>query len=254
MLVSSESNPLSWSPLVYLLMKPFSFLSLTFSFCIFSSLLPILPAISETEPNLITFKCDDGTSFTGQFFREEAIFNLPGQGEITLPQVVSASGAKYTDDNITVWTKGQEAFVEVDNQITLKNCLQVRETLTENVVASPSPLADTSWRLVSWGEEETKPLESSEITLEFTEDRLAGSSGCNRYTSGYTVSDQVLNVSLIASTRMACSPEIMQQEFTYLKHLQAAVSHKIDEQGQLIITYQIDQDSGMITFEPVVRP
>ncbi|MGA2822002.1 MAG: MliC family protein [Bacteroidales bacterium] len=42
---------------------------------------------------------------------------LPGGREYTLPQVMSASGVRYTDDRELVWwTKGSTAFAEVRDE------------------------------------------------------------------------------------------------------------------------------------------
>jgi heat shock protein HslJ/membrane-bound inhibitor of C-type lysozyme len=50
-------------------------------------------------------------------------------------------------------------------------------------------------------------------TLRFGADgRVSGSSSCNRYSGGYTLTGEGLTFSQMASTRRACAPELMKQE------------------------------------------
>ncbi|MHB8771505.1 MAG: MliC family protein [Syntrophales bacterium] len=58
---------------------------------------------------------------------------LPDGREVTLPQALSASGVRYTDDREWVWwTKGDSAFAETrapdgEWRIAYKNCRQTAE-------------------------------------------------------------------------------------------------------------------------------
>jgi len=57
--------------------------------------------------------CDDGTSLTMKnLLRESAIVLELHEGPRHLPQVVSASGAKYDDGSVSFWTKGATAMFE----------------------------------------------------------------------------------------------------------------------------------------------
>ena len=57
--------------------------------------------------------CDDGTSLTMKnLLREDAIVLELHEGARHLPQVVSASGAKYDDGSVSFWTKGDTAMFE----------------------------------------------------------------------------------------------------------------------------------------------
>ena len=75
------------------------------------------------------------------------------------------------------------------------------------------------WELSLLNDKELLPATS--ISVQFTEgENLGGSSGCNRYSGTYTVSGNSLQLSSpLASTMMACRPEIMDQESAYLKAL-----------------------------------
>jgi membrane-bound inhibitor of C-type lysozyme len=85
------------------------------------------PQVSSDEPagalNRVVFLCEDGKSFTVDFVENGNSILLQMDGNsIKLPQVPSGSGARYSDGKTTVWTKGEEGFVEVDDKILLRNC------------------------------------------------------------------------------------------------------------------------------------
>jgi len=102
------------------------------------------------------------------------------------------------------------------------------------VVAQISELINKKWALRFFGiiGSEEKPLPDTEIGIEFTADgRLHGSGGCNRYFSSYeTGPGGSLTIKQIGSTRMACPPEIMDQEMKYFRSLQGVSTFKVKQQ------------------------
>jgi membrane-bound inhibitor of C-type lysozyme len=79
-----------------------------------------VPAQAQTVANYI---CDDDQTFEVTYDGNEAQLVLDDQDPITLTSVVAASGARYSDGTTTLYTQGQEAFVEVDGDRTYNNCL-----------------------------------------------------------------------------------------------------------------------------------
>ncbi len=70
--------------------------------------------------------CDDGTSLTMKnLLRENAIVLDLHEGPRHLPQVVSASGAKYDDGSVSFWTKGGTAMFERKGSA-IVNCREIR--------------------------------------------------------------------------------------------------------------------------------
>lgn len=67
--------------------------------------------------------CEDGKRFTLEvYFQPDCVvLTLDGQS-IKLPQVVSGSGARYSNGKTSVWLKGKEAFIVKDGKIIMKNC------------------------------------------------------------------------------------------------------------------------------------
>lgn len=92
--------------------------------------------------------------------------------------------------------------------------------------ATPFMLADTKWTLTSMvqnGATRTPPA-GTEITLDFTSDgKVGGNSGCNSYGGTYEAQGEILKISALVSTLMACAEsEKMDFEAAYVAGLQAA--------------------------------
>ncbi len=67
------------------------------------------------------------------------------------------------------------------------------------------------------------------ITISFTETDVAGNSGCNDYTSTYTVpGDGDIVFDEFVTTRKACDPAVMAVETAYLGQLAIVTAYEID--------------------------
>jgi len=98
--------------------------------------------------------------------------------------------------------------------------------------SADTSLANTSWRLVSYGEpgSEIPVLEGTEVTLQFEDGSQAGGSGgCSMFGAQYNVADgKELSITEVVSTLMACSAEdLMEQETQYFEALQSADSFEL---------------------------
>ena len=83
------------------------------------------PEDSENVPSAKKFRylCEDGKIFTLEVITQEDCVILTLDGKPTkLPRVVSGSGSRYSNGRTTVWLKGNEAFIEMDGKIIIKNC------------------------------------------------------------------------------------------------------------------------------------
>jgi heat shock protein HslJ len=124
------------------------------------------------------------------------------------------------------------------------------ETATEVVgTASLATLEGREWVLRKLSSTENAPAEP-EVTLTVDGDRLSGSSGCNRYNgtieTGETATSLV--VGPLATTRMACPPELMDLEQRVTAALQGVQSWGFHI-GQLVIHYQQGDEFGSLFFE-----
>lgn len=73
------------------------------------------------------------------------------------------------------------------------------------------------------------------VSMDFAEGRIAGVSGCNRYTGPYDLGEGRLNVGLLAVTRMACAGEAAQIEGSFLEVIERVDGYHF-ERGALVLT------------------
>ncbi len=117
-----------------------------------------------------------------------------------------------------------------------------------------------SWRLVAIDENTQNtvpasevtttivPLQTTELTASFEGDRVSGSGGCNRFNGSYQTESNQLKIGALASTRMACEQPVMNQETKYLAALQGTQRYEVNSRGELEISYQTAQGSGVLRF------
>ena len=115
--------------------------------------------------------------------------------------------------------------------------------------ASVSPLEDTRWLLVSYGEPGNLKdvLPDAEPTARFESEtkEVRGNGGCNTYFGGYKVDgDELMMIGPFAVTEMWCGDEVGEQEAAYLETLQAA--EKFYFVGERLY---IEADSMVLIFE-----
>lgn len=111
--------------------------------------------------------------------------------------------------------------------------------------AAPA-LPGSEWTLVSI--DGAALADGSTITLTFMDaGRAGGDSGCNRYSTGYSIDGAALRFTPVMSTRMACAdPAVMQQETAYLSTLEAATGYRFD--GETLV---VSGAGGALVFEPL---
>lgn len=106
-------------------------------------------------------------------------------------------------------------------------CAQATETAEPN-----ARLRDTRWSLqslegqavVAGADARTQPY----LVLRGKSQHLEGSAGCNRVKGRYTQRGTELALKALATTRMACAPELMQQEQRLLDTLAGTDSYRIE--------------------------
>ncbi len=80
-------------------------------------------------------------------------------------------------------------------------------------------------------------IDNAHLTLDFTQPgRISGFSGCNRYSGAFTVTGQKVKVGPLISTRMMCTPALMDLEDRLLKSLQQAKKLRFSTDEALILT------------------
>jgi membrane-bound inhibitor of C-type lysozyme len=85
----------------------------------FSNTEEIFRDLTVVGGEVFTYRCDDGKIIARYYRLSDGSLPFvrllfPDGREYTLPQILSASGARYTDEaELVWWIKGEEAFVEV---------------------------------------------------------------------------------------------------------------------------------------------
>jgi membrane-bound inhibitor of C-type lysozyme len=95
-----------------------------------------LSKVLGREVNSVVFQCDDNKPIKAVFYKNSVRVNLDKKEEVFLPQTISASGARYANDNesIIFWNKGDTAFVEEGGVTTFTNCVISSSTQTSTQV------------------------------------------------------------------------------------------------------------------------
>ena len=95
-------------------------------------------ALSVRGGEPVTYRCENGDRIVARYYSlsdgslDFVKLLMPDGRKYTLPNVVSGSGARFTDDRELVWwIKGDSAFVETRDQngewrITIPNCRVIR--------------------------------------------------------------------------------------------------------------------------------
>lgn len=65
--------------------------------------------------------------------------------------------------------------------------------------------------------------------------RISGTGGCNRYAGEITLSGDAIDIRNVASTEMACSPAIMEQERLFHTLLEDATLFDASAPGRLVL-------------------
>lgn len=101
---------------------------------------------------------------------------------------------------------------------------------TPPVPATPSELFGTLWTVTSIG---GRPVVAPQPpTLSIAPDHRAGGfGGCNNYFTEASIDAEAMSFGPAAATRMACAPELMDEETTYFTALSAVASYELDDQG-----------------------
>jgi heat shock protein HslJ len=140
-----------------------------------------------------------------------------------------------------------KTFSVVGDQLTLKDASDKNLLVFK---AQSQDLAGTSWEVIGYNNGKqavTSVLIGTTMTADFgTDGTLSGTSGCNTYKGTYAVTGNQITIGPLATTRMVCPQEIMDQETLYLAALQTAATYRIEgtrmelrtKDGALAVNFQ----------------
>jgi membrane-bound inhibitor of C-type lysozyme len=86
------------------------------------------------------YECEAGKTFEASYGAEQVQLTLDGRTPISLPQVVAASGARYSNGTITLFTKGNDAFIEEGGNRTHSDCVGQMASADSPTQSSSEPV------------------------------------------------------------------------------------------------------------------
>jgi heat shock protein HslJ/membrane-bound inhibitor of C-type lysozyme len=216
-----------------------------------------------TDPTTATFAGGNQQQLVAIFGDGEVNFTYGDWGAMSLPQTISASGARYAnaDESIVLWNKGNGVTLYKDGQIVFQGTADEGDADTDVVGTMPpssklpagsgvpgtqEQLAANSWVWTgSTLKDGTKvvPKKADAFTISFTADgKISGKTDCNAFSSSYLFgSDGVIVFSAIASTKMYCEGA---QEGVYTSELGMVSAYQVSVDG---LTLKL-QDGGTMSF------
>lgn len=113
------------------------------------------------------------------------------------------------------------------------------QTTAPRSMATPPPLRGTLWALQALQDGDgpnlsQPPGKPAELLLASDQERVSGSGGCNRLMGGFRLSGEQLSFSKLASTQMACPPDLMAFERRYSEALGRVRRWSIDKRNLLL--------------------
>jgi membrane-bound inhibitor of C-type lysozyme len=91
------------------------------------AVLCLQPAFAATPTAVATFICKGGKTIGASFYADKVEVKLSDGRSLTLPQAMSASGARYAnkDETFVFWNKGNTAFITegAAGEETYSNCI-----------------------------------------------------------------------------------------------------------------------------------
>lgn len=99
---------------------------------------------STMAEQMVSYACNEGRTFQATYMDNMAQVMLEGEEVLMLPQIVSASGARYSDGETTLFTSGNEAFIEIGGDRRYDECVaQIADTAESAVETEAEAETDT---------------------------------------------------------------------------------------------------------------
>ncbi len=117
---------------------------------------------------------------------------------------------------------------------------------------SPQRLKNSAWQLSRW-EYQGLPVNlvpQTEVSLQFKNNQVNGSSGCNRFSGSYKLVKEKISLGSLESTQRGCEAPIMNQETQFLSALQLVKRVAADASGNLVVFYALGDKEGVLHFVP----
>jgi heat shock protein HslJ len=106
------------------------------------------------------------------------------------------------------------------------------------------------WSVVSvhWPEHQAIVSVSGVVDLVFEDDGVHGSAGCNRFRGQWTADGTSIKIGPLVATLMQCADDVMAQELTVLRALQAVTTYRLE--GLRLVLHRPDGGIGVALQRP----
>ncbi|MBW4542814.1 MAG: YbaY family lipoprotein [Myxacorys chilensis ATA2-1-KO14] len=169
----------------------------------------VLPAYAQQQ-KAYSFQCSGGKNFQAVFSAEQAIAMLDDGKSLLMRQVLAASGTRYQNAGYTLSTKGNEAFITLNDQMIYQQCStkinsgsssntsSVSGTVSylQRIALPPNAVVEVQLQDVSRADapavtisEQTIPLNGRQVPIPFS---LSYDSATIRPTNTYTIAARIL--------------------------------------------------------------
>ncbi len=213
---------------------------------------------SEETPQIIStavFMDEKGDTVPALFYEGAVLFTAKGVGDLVLPQTISASGARYAneDESVVFWNKGDSITITKDGQEIFTGTVYDKSEVDsegKNVIDPirlSSSLTDSKWNWISTGLSSNNtitPNKAGSFSLTFTNDgKVSGTTDCNSFGGTYTTGEEnSITFSELASTQMYCEGS---QESAFIDMISKTDKFIFTNEGNLILLLKYDAGSVM---------
>lgn len=205
---------------------------------------------ADAPPVAVTYTCGDVAAELTMQGSDNAVLDVAGD-VYHLSRSVSASGEKFEtatgiDPRALFWVKGDEALLEVSGKDD-RTCTVNKQLPLPS--AQNGAIEGIEWRATELNH---RPL-AADVSITVTLDgagRIAGRSGCNRYTGPYAIDTAARSLTVtgpVAGTRMACAaPAAMAAEDTFNAVLPKITAYQLED-GPVLVIYAGSDDVLRLT-------
>lgn len=141
-----------------------------------------------------------------------------GQGLVVLGSLYSLDDQEYATSYVNVARLDQDGALLPGSE----------DSVAVTVIDGALPLTKVDWVLASWGAGMAPPTAGAAPTLAFRDGMVNGTTGCNSYFAPATIlAEGQLLLGVAGSTLMACSEELMAQEFRFMAALDGVTGYEL---------------------------
>ena len=182
-------------------------------------------SLAHAEGERLTYTCDDGTRFDVAFSadsdgRPQASLRFAGR-DVTLPQVVAASGASYRSGDVALHTKEEKALFS-DGKSRLRSCMLADSAAATTQPAAPSAFVDIGGS-ITW--HATSPLPPDAVLIVRVQDTARAD------TPALTLAEQRIS---LAGNPLPIPFKVTIDRDLIGKNAQITVAARIERKGKLL--------------------